>query len=105
METDNKGQSVNKLMIIGTIVNAAIVLFVTVGADTDEMPAVLGLILLAFLAINVIGLIVSSFSKGKAGPLLIIIGSIAFIPIGGIALFGARQVLDARKREAMDLES
>lgn len=66
---------------------------------------VLSLIMFLFLAINITGLILSNFIKGKIGPLLVMIGSIAFIPIGAIAILGARKVLDSIKVEKLNLES
>jgi putative Mn2+ efflux pump MntP len=103
MEKKENIKYINKIMVIGTVVNAVITL-VTASSDPREMPVVLIFILFFFLAINIAGVVLSIFLKSKTGPRLVMIGSIVFIPIGMIAIFGARKVLDNLKREEINLE-
>ena len=95
METEKKGNSINGLMITSVVINCVIELWVF----TDPELSGLGFIMLPFLLLSIAGLIISNVSKDKAGPILVIIGCIAFVPIGLIGMFGARKAMDELKRE------
>lgn len=92
--------NLNGIMITGVILNI-VVGYITAAAHSEDMP-VLGALVAIFAVIEIIGLIVSGTSKGKTGPILVIIGCILFIPLGLVAGFGARKALDALKREEFD---
>jgi hypothetical protein len=53
-----------------------------------------------FSVISIAGLIVSTVSGSKAGPILVIIGCVFFLPLGLIAGLGAQKALNAMKRQA-----
>ena len=62
----------------------------------DGLPRLGGI----FAAISIAGLIVSTVSRSKAGPILVMIGCVFFLPLGLIAGLGAQMALNAMKREA-----
>lgn len=105
---EHKTRYVNKLMIAGTIVNLVPVFLFSMGVSPDEMPPefsfILNICFQIFILINISGIILSYTIKGKIGPILVMVGSIAFIPAGMIAMYGARQVLDGLKRDAINQE-
>jgi hypothetical protein len=49
--------------------------------------------LLAFWLISVVGAVFALMGKRKLGGILVIIGSIAFMPIGLIGIFGAKRLM------------
>lgn len=96
MDIENKKNRINKLMVIGFLIEFIVILIVF----TDEtFPRELGLILLFFIVIGIIGLIISSISLTKAGPIIVIIGNVLLIPLGIISILGASKELDIIKRE------
>ena len=101
METEQSVKYINKLMIIGTVVNAFMVMTTSVGLAGEVYATIFSLIMLGFLLISIIGLFLSAFNQSKFGPILVIVGSVIFIPIGIIAILGARKVLDNIKREEL----
>ena len=91
--------SLNGLMITGVILN--IVFGFMAAAGYPDMPA-LAVVMAIFAIISIIGLIVSGISRGKVGPILVIVGSVVLVPLGLVAVFGARKALDALKQEEME---
>jgi hypothetical protein len=81
-------------MIFGVVLN--IISAILISDQYSEFPAV-KVVLSIFIIISIVGLIISAFSGIKTGPLLVIIGAIAFVPIGLVAGFGARKILDQIK--------
>lgn len=56
--------------------------------------------LLPFVALNVIGMVLIGIGRLRAGCIAYMIGSVAFVPIGLIGVFGARAMLDKQRRQA-----
>ena len=56
----------------------------------------------AFWALSVLGLILMGAGKRKLGGILTIIGAILFIPLGLIAMFGARSAMNSEQGQDMD---
>ena len=82
-------------MIVGLVLNA--LLGIVYGLATD----LIGLAVFALIAvgISVAGMIVIATGSRKAGAILVIIGAAFFVPLGLIAIFGAKKVLDQVKAE------
>lgn len=99
---DNRESNVNGMMIAGVIINSIILIF---NAANPDYGAVIGAILAPFIILSIIGLIVSGTTDKKAGPMMVLIGSVVFVPIGLIGAMGARKVLDRMKLEALNLSS
>ncbi len=85
-------------MIAGVLLN----LFIAVLASLSYYEEMLFIVVLfaIFAVVSLTGLFISAVSRSKAGPIIVIIGSICFIPIGLVAAFGARKALDSLKQEA-----
>jgi hypothetical protein len=61
----------------------------------DATTNVIISIIVGFWALSVLGLILVGIGKRKAGGILTIIGAIPFVPLGLIAVFGARSAMMA----------
>jgi len=85
----------NALMVVGVIVNAF------EGLVYGLAGGYVGFAIYTLIAvgISVVGMIVIATGSKKAGAILVIIGAIGFVPIGLIAIFGARRVLNEAKWE------
>ena len=79
----------NAQSVIGVALNAALC-----GAVRAEMPT-LSLVLAACVACSALGLGLCALGSKKGGAYLIIAGAVPFVPLGLIAVLGARKVLDA----------
>lgn len=99
------GVVVNLFALLGGISNLM--------SDTsDSFALILGTIMGAFWVASLVGLFVASAGKRKLGGILIIVGSVVFVPIGLIGMFGGRKVmqigtsdLDARRLAAESSKS
>lgn len=89
---------INAIMVIGVALNFIGVLQVLL----IELPLIFFLGFTCLWIISVFGLMMSLSPKSKAGPILVIIGSILFFPLGLIAVIGARNSLDILKREEFE---
>ena len=85
-------------MIAGTLLNLLGGVLASLGYY-EEMPFIVALFAL-FAVVSLAGLFISAASRSKAGPIIVIIGSLCFLPIGLVAAFGARKALDSLKQEA-----
>lgn len=85
------------LIIFGIVINATIT--VVLGAS-GEFPPILVAIMASFSALSILGAIMIGRGQRRLGARMIFIGALPFVPIGLIAVFGAREVLDELKREA-----
>ena len=85
----------NGLAIAGVIVNCIMVLVVT---QQGDLPSIFIVIMGGFAALSVVGAALAASDKKKPGAIMIIVGSIAFVPIGLIGAFGAKKILDELKR-------
>ncbi|WP_179402806.1 hypothetical protein [Burkholderia guangdongensis] len=87
------------LASIGVVLN----LLATLGvqAQTADLPDSSGKMILTIVvlvwALSLLGLILIAAGKKKAGGILVIVGSIAFVPLGLVAMIGARNVMKAAK--------
>ena len=88
---------VNGTMVTGVILNV-LMGFVLAAAHYGR-PS-LALLLGISAVISIAGLIVSTVSGSKAGPILVIIGCVFFLPLALIAGLGAQKALNAMKRQA-----
>lgn len=59
--------------------------------------------MLPFLALSLVGLTLIALGYQRAGAFAVIAGSLAFIPLGIVAIAGARRVLDAHTRQEFEL--
>ncbi|MDR2207352.1 MAG: hypothetical protein LBE22_00005 [Azoarcus sp.] len=62
----------------------------------------MALFMFAFWALSVVGLIIMAAGNRKVGGVLAIIGSILFVPLGLIAMFGVRSVMNSEQDESLD---
>jgi hypothetical protein len=89
--------SLNGTMVAGVILNV-LGWFVLAAAHYGR-PSLL-LLLGISAVISLAGLIVSALSRSEAGPILVMIGCVFFLPLGLIAGLGAQMALNAMKRAA-----
>jgi hypothetical protein len=85
-------------MIAGVLLNLLVGIFASL-SYYEEIHFIVVLFAI-FAAICLAGLFISAASRSKAGPVIVIIGSIFFIPVGLVAAFGARKALDSLKQES-----
>ncbi|MGA2641059.1 MAG: ankyrin repeat domain-containing protein [Spirochaetia bacterium] len=83
----------NGLMVAGVIVNAFVGIVYGLAGGYVGFVA----FTLVMVGISVVGMIVIATGSKRAGAILVIIGSVGFVPIGLIAIFGAKRVLDQAK--------
>lgn len=88
--------SLNGTMVTGVILNTLMGL--VLAAAHYGKPS-FTLLLGISAVVGIAGLIVSTVSRSKAGPMLVIIGCVFFLPLGLIAGLGAQMALNAMKRE------
>jgi uncharacterized protein (TIGR02145 family) len=102
MQKAKRKNSINGLMITGVIINSIMVLLLKCDNELSD----LGLIMMAFLLLSVAGLFITTISKSKAGLILVMIGCIAFVPIGLIGALGARKEFNILRLEqfAIDMQ-
>ena len=62
-------------------------------AEMGSSGEILMLIVWPFFGISALGLILGAMDMKKAGGILVIIGSIFFIPIGLIGVFGGKKMM------------
>ncbi len=86
--------TINGTWIAGLVINTLITLL-----GAAAYGAVLGLILLVFLILCILGTLLYASGVRKAGAALFIIGSIAYVPIGIVGLLGMRKAQDALKAQ------
>jgi hypothetical protein len=82
-------------MIFGVLLD--IILAFSISLEI-ELPVVTW-ILAIFATIGLLGLIISTLSYDKTGPIIVLISCICFLPFGIIAGLSARNALDALKRK------
>ena len=88
----------NRLLVLGVIINSLVAVALLFGVRNTA----LGLLMATFAALCVVGTVLVASGIRKPGAILVIVGSIGFVPIGLIALLGARKSLDQLKQEAFD---
>jgi hypothetical protein len=86
---------INGFIITGCVVNIAGCLYFLFN---DNIPKTIGLIAVVFVLVSIVGAILTAISNSKTGPVMIMIGSIMFIPLGLLGFFGARKAIDAITR-------
>ena len=86
----SQNPGLNPLLLLGVGLNAALAVMASVASDSS----VFALILAPLVALCVVGLGLISAGKTKAGAITVMVGSFGFIPLGLIAVLGARRVLD-----------
>jgi len=86
----SQGSGLNPLLLVGVGLNAALGLLASLTSDSIVFAVVLG----PLVALSVMGLLLISAGKTKAGAITVMVGSFGFIPLGLIAVLGARRVLD-----------
>ncbi|MBN2717641.1 MAG: hypothetical protein JXX14_17450 [Deltaproteobacteria bacterium] len=84
------GYQMNGLWLTGLLVNAAVSLMAFVGYGMA-----MGAIISGFLVLCVVGTILILSGAPRVGKGLFIAGTIGFVPIGMIGLFGMRKAADA----------
>jgi len=96
------------LAIVGVVLNLFGVIGLVANGMAEYMPMLFGIICL-FWVTSVIGIILHVSGMKKVGPTLVIIGSIVFIPLGLVAIFGAKKMkaksendLDERRKLAAE---
>ena len=89
----------NGLIIGGVIVNAVMSLIL---GTTMEYVGGLIVVMVIFLVISIFGIILIAAGSKKAGAVMVIIGSIIYIPIGLISMFGGIKVLRQFKEEEFE---
>ncbi len=94
----NQPKRWNGIMIGGVVANSFAVFSVATGG---ELPIGFALFMGLFVLISMIGLLICFTSSGKTGPILVAVGSVLFVPLGLIAVFGVRKVLDEIQREKL----
>jgi len=80
------GICANLIAIMGIYINAS-------ETGSEQFAMYFTLFALAFWVLSLIGLILMSAGDHKLGGILIIIGAIFFVPLGLIAILGARAVM------------
>lgn len=80
----------NPLLLLGVALNAALGVMASVTSESSVFAMILG----PLVAVCVAGLVLISAGKAKAGAITVMIGSFGFVPLGLIAVLGARKVLD-----------
>ncbi|MDR1461878.1 MAG: hypothetical protein LBI68_01890 [Azoarcus sp.] len=92
---------------IGVALNFLGVLAITARLSEDFAPSssfAAGLTAAIWLSwgISVLGLILGGSGKKKLGAILVIAGSILFVPMGLVAVFGAKKMLNAEEKCDID---
>lgn len=82
------------LAIAGVIANWVGVLLVYLNGFEERMYAAFLPYAASLAMISLIGLILAANNKNKIGGILIIIGSVIFIPLGLIGVFGGRKIIN-----------
>ena len=91
----------NPLLITGIVIHLIIT---GVVAASPDYGIGLALLLLPFVALNLIGFGMIQAKKLKAGCIVYAIGSILFVPIGMIGLMGVRKIMNKLKEEKFAAE-
>ena len=81
------------LIIAGLVIYGPLIALVA--ADEPMFGFILGIP----YAIYILGFIMIVSGVRKAGAIIVIIGSVAFIPLGILSIIGARKILDKIKEE------
>lgn len=81
------------LAIAGVLANLFGIYLVYQEAYYEPVYLTLFYIMSAFWLLSVLGLLIAIGKQYKVGGILIIIGSIIFVPLGLIAVFGARKIM------------
>lgn len=88
----------NPLLLVGVGLNTALGLVASLGADSSLFAVILG----PLVALCVVGVVLVSAGKPKAGAITVMLGSFGFVPLGLIAVLGARRVLDELEAQRLD---
>lgn len=89
----------NGLVIGGIALNSLVVFAVAV---TGEYPAALVAIMAGCVALSASGALLVGAGRRRPGAILVMIGCVAFIPLGLVGAWGARQVLDQMAHEEFE---
>ena len=85
----------NPLLIVGALLNVCFALLVAANPVTRFLaPA-----FLLFGVGQVVGLTLVATNRRRMGARLVLLSSLLFVPLGLIAVLGARQVLDRLERD------
>ncbi len=87
------------LAIIGVVFNLGVAGMV---AMSGEYPTFLSYIMGLLVAVSVIGVVVALAGARRPGAIMVIIGAVGFVPIGLVAAYGARKILDAVRDEEFE---
>lgn len=87
-------------LVVGVLLNTLLAFFVR----NPEMPG-LDVLLAVLLAPQYVGLILIAAGRRRWGARVVLISTLLLIPIGLVAAFGARQLLEDLDREAFELET
>jgi hypothetical protein len=82
---------VNAPLLLGIGLNAVFALVMAVSGEYSW----LGAVCLGSVAISMVGAAMIAAGQKRSGAIAVIVGAITFVPLGLIAVVGARRVLDA----------
>lgn len=88
----------NRYIVISFLIHLLISL-VFIG---DPEYGMLGYILLPFILTNLLGMILIFMGKQIVGARIYLIACFIFIPIGAIGIWGARKIIDQKKKEVFN---
>lgn len=91
------------LAIGGVIANWCGVLIVYLNALNDYSYNMMLPFVIISALISTIGLIIAAAGSKKIGGILVIIGSILFIPLGLIGIFGGKKVMGADDAQTLEM--
>lgn len=80
------------LMIVGLVLNSLAAL--SIGFNPEVGP-VFASIMMAFWAVSMLGVMLIMAGKKKVGAIVVVVGAVAYVPLGLVAVFGARKVLES----------
>ncbi|OCG32828.1 hypothetical protein A9G34_01650 [Gilliamella sp. Choc4-2] len=90
-----------ELAIVGIIANWLAVFYINVSLKYDEASQILLPLVIIFALVATIGLIITTHNK-KIGGILIIIGSILFVPLGLIGVLGGRKIISQENAKSLE---
>ncbi|QEM81537.1 hypothetical protein [Halomonas binhaiensis] len=95
-----------KTTLVGLLLNLLFTLALMGGIFTDydtDFASSFGTVLLGLWGLSVLGFVLAMAGSRKWGSILVIVGSIVFIPLGIVAMIGARKLREADAND--DLEA
>lgn len=83
------------LMIVGLILNSVAMLSV---CSNDNVGGIFAGVMLFCWAVSVLGLVLVLAGRKVPGAIMVIVGSVAYVPLGLVAVFGAKKILVAGRQ-------